>query len=118
MISKRRSFTGRMKIEKVSPIFKGGNNLQTGNYRQILAVIVFSKILEKNMNNRVCNYFKENKLLFPKQLDFQINTSTEHTILELVRILPNSLKKTQSMLEVSIYLNPIQDGAGRGGGGC
>ena len=37
------------------------------------------------MNNRVCNYFKENKLLFPKQLEFQINTSTEHTVLELVR---------------------------------
>ena len=36
------------------------------------------------MNNRVCNYFKENQLLFPKQLDFQINTSTEHTVLELV----------------------------------
>ena len=83
MISKRRSFTGTVEIEKVSPVFRG-NNLQTGNYRQILAVLVFSKILEKNMNNRVCNYFKENKLLFPKQLDFQINTSTEHTILELV----------------------------------
>ena len=43
----------------------------------------FLKILEKIMYNRVSNYyyFAENKLLFPKQSGFQINTSTEHAIL-------------------------------------
>ena len=37
-----------MKITKVSPIFKGGNNQQTENYRPISVLLVFSKILEKN----------------------------------------------------------------------
>ena len=37
-----------MKITKVSPIFKGGNNQQAENYRPISVLLVFSKILEKN----------------------------------------------------------------------
>ena len=45
------------------------------------------------MYNRVYNYFVENKLLFPKQFGFQINTSTEHTILGLVRHIIKSLEK-------------------------
>ena len=74
-----------MKIAKVAPIFKGGNNLKAENYRPISVLPVFSKILEKIMYNRVYDYFVENKLLFSKQFGFQKNTSTEHAILELIR---------------------------------
>ena len=82
-----------MKTAKVSPIFKRGNNLQTENYRPISVLPVFSKILEKIMCNRVFNYFVENKPVFPKQFGFQINTSTEHAILELVPNITKSFKK-------------------------
>ena len=50
------------------------------------------------MYNRVCNYFVENKPLFPKQLEFQINTSTEHAVLELV---PNTTKSFEKREYVS-----------------
>ena len=42
---------------------------------------------------RVYNYFVGNKLLFPKQFGFQIKTSTEHAILELVRNITKFFKK-------------------------
>ena len=45
------------------------------------------------MCNRVFNYFVENKPVFPKQFGFQINTSTEHAILELVPNITKSFKK-------------------------
>ena len=67
-----------MKITKVSPIFKGGNNIKAENYRPIWVLPLFSKKLEKIMYYRVYNYFVENKLLFPKQFGFQINTSIEY----------------------------------------
>ena len=98
-----------MKIAKVSPIFKGGNNLQTENYRPISVLLLFSKILEKIMYNRVYNYFVENKLLFPKQSGFQINTSTEHAILELVRNITKSFEKNEYMLGVFIDLKKAFD---------
>ena len=84
-----------MKIAKVSPIFKGGNNLQVENYRPILILLVFSKILEELMYNRVHNYFVQNKLLFSKQFRFQITSSTEHAILELVRNMTKSSEKNK-----------------------
>ena len=98
-----------MKIAKVSPIFKGGNNLQAENYRPISVLPVFSKILEKIMYNRVYNYFVENKLLFPKQSGFQINTSTEHAILELVRNITKSFEKNEYVLGVFIDLKKAFD---------
>ena len=53
-----------MKIEKVSPIFKRGNDLQAENYRPISVPTVFSKILEKIMYIRVYIHFVENNLAF------------------------------------------------------
>ena len=40
-------FSDEMKIAKVSPISKGGNNLQAENYRLISVLLVFSKIFKK-----------------------------------------------------------------------
>ena len=50
-----------MKIEKVSPIFKGD---KAENYRPISVPTVFSKILEKIMYIRVYIHFVENNLAF------------------------------------------------------
>ena len=47
------------------------------------------------MHNRVYNYFVENKLLFPKQFGFQINTSTEHAILEFVQNITKLFEEIQ-----------------------
>ena len=69
---------------------------------------VFSKT-EKIMYNRVCNYFAENKFLFPKQFGFQINTSTEHAILELVRNITKSFEKNEYVLGVFIDLKKAFD---------
>ena len=94
---------------KVSPMFKGGNNVQAENYRPVSVLPVLSKILRKIMDNRVYNYFVENKLLFPKQFGFQINTSTEHAILELVRNITKSFEKNEYMLGVFIDLKKAFD---------
>ena len=97
-------FPDEMKIAKASPIFKGGNNLEAENYRPISVLPVFSKILEQIMYKRVYNYVVENKLLFPKQFALQINTSTEHEILELVRNITKSFEKNEHVLGVFIDL--------------
>ena len=57
-----------MKIVKVSPIFKEGNNLQTENYRSISVLPVFSMIFNKIIYNRVYNYFVKKQASFPKTI--------------------------------------------------
>ena len=98
-----------MKIAKVSPIFKGGNNLQSENYRPISILPLFSKIFEKLIYNRAYNYFVENKFLFPKQFGFQINSSPEHATLESVSSTTKSFEKNEHVLRVFIDLKKAFD---------
>ena len=61
------------------------------------------------MYNRVYNYFVANKLLFPKQFGFPINTLTEHAILELVRNITKFSEKTEYVLRLFIDLKKTFD---------
>ena len=71
----------QLKVAKVSTVFKIGNIEQIGKYRPISVFPIFSKVLETIMYNRTSQYFKENKIFFPKQFGFQVNNSTHHAIL-------------------------------------
>ena len=71
----------QLKVAKVSTVFKIGNIEQIGKYRPISVFPIFSKVLETIMYNRTYQYFKENKIFFPKQFGFQVNNSTHHAIL-------------------------------------
>ena len=44
----------KLKMAKVTPVSKGGNNLDVNNNRPISVLPVFSKILEKAIFNRLC----------------------------------------------------------------
>ena len=46
-------FPNALKVAKVTPIFKSGNNSEVGNYRPISVLPCFSKILERIMYNRL-----------------------------------------------------------------
>ena len=49
-------FSSSLKIAKVVPILKSGDNKLTGNYRPISLLSSFSKILEKIIYNRLTNF--------------------------------------------------------------
>ena len=76
-------FPEQLKVAKVYPFFKVGNIEEIGNYRPISVLPILSKVLERIMYNRTCQYFKENDMFFPKQYDFQVKNSTHHAVLNL-----------------------------------
>ena len=59
-------FPDKLKIAKVSPIFKNSEKDLLTNYRPISVLPCFSKILERIMYDRLYNYLTENKILFKK----------------------------------------------------
>ena len=65
------------------------------------------------MYNQVDNNSVENKLLFYKQFGFQINTSIEHAILELVRNISKSSEKSEYVLGFFIDLEKAFDAVNR-----
>ena len=46
-------FAGDLKIARVTPVFKGGDEKNLGNYRPVSVLPCFSRILERTMYNRL-----------------------------------------------------------------
>ena len=76
-------FPDKLKIARVTPIFKSGEETFLNNYRPISVLPCLSKILERIMYNRLCTFLTENNLLYEKQFGFQAGHSTDNAIVEL-----------------------------------
>ena len=63
-------FPDKMKVAKVTPIFKKGDKSSISNYRPISVLPCFSKILERIMYNKLYDYFTASSILFNKQFGF------------------------------------------------
>ena len=77
-------FPDKLKIARVSPVYKAGDNSDLTNYRLISVLPCFSKILESIMYNRLLSYVSQEKILYSKQFGFQSGNSTEHAILHAI----------------------------------
>ncbi|XP_065658022.1 uncharacterized protein LOC136082540 [Hydra vulgaris] len=64
----------KLKIAKISPIFKTGDNTIMSNYRPISVLPCFSKLLERTMYDMLNNYLTKNKILYNKQFGFKKKT--------------------------------------------
>jgi Reverse transcriptase (RNA-dependent DNA polymerase)/Endonuclease/Exonuclease/phosphatase family len=83
----------QLKIAKVIPIFKAGDNQSVDNYRPISLLNVFSKVLEKIVYNRVVTFLDINNILSPSQFGFRKKHSTVHPLSLFVNSIANSLNK-------------------------
>ena len=68
---------------RVLPLHKEGSKLDQNNYRPISLLVVFSKIFERAMYNRVYQYLGKFSLFYKKQLGFRSKHSTIDALVEL-----------------------------------
>ena len=73
-------FPHSLNIAKVTPTFKSGDKDKVSNYRPISMLLVFSKVLERIIYNKVYNHLDSEGLLYEKQFGFQRNNSIEHAM--------------------------------------
>ena len=64
-------FPDKLKIAKVIPIFKKGDDTDVNNYRAISLLPAISKIIEKVIYNQTYNYFDQNNILYAHQYGFR-----------------------------------------------
>ena len=76
-------FPGCLKIAKVIPVFKSGSKTDVDNYRSISLLPVFSKVLEKIMNNRLIPFLDKNDILYEKQFGLRSKHSTVDALIEI-----------------------------------
>ena len=77
-------FPDRLKIAKVTPIFKKSNKKLICNYGPISVLPVISKVFETVLQEQLTEYFISNNMFVPQQYGFKKNSSTELATLELI----------------------------------
>ena len=102
-------FPDDLKIARVTPVFKAGNENEVGNYRPISILHCFSKTLERIICNRLFKYLATNEILYKKQFGLRKRHSTEHAIMQLIGNINNSLQKNHFTLVVFIDLSKAFD---------
>ena len=86
------AFPEKLKIAKLIPVFKKGDKENVENYRPISIFPVFSNVLERIMYNPLYEYFMNNNLFHENQFGFQINNSTEHSVLQFTCDIPQNFE--------------------------
>ena len=102
-------FPEEMKIARIAPIYKSGDNKNVVNYRPISVLPYFSNILERIMDNRLYLYLTENNLLYETQFGFQKGHSTDHDIVQLADQINEMFNKLIHTLGVFIDLSEAFD---------
>ena len=96
-------FPSELKIAKVFPIFKAGDEQLITNYRPISVLNFFSKILEKVVANYIVDFLESNNILYEHQYGFRKGHSTNHAVITLVERVAKALDTGK--IVVGVYLD-------------
>jgi len=94
-----------MKIAKVVPIFKSGENISMNNYRPISLLPAFSKLLEKLVCKRLTTFLEQNKILYEHQYCFRKKNTTIHPIMHFMKHISSNNDKISKDLTLAVFLD-------------
>ena len=100
-----------MKIARVLPIFKKGEEFFFTNYIPISVLPCFSKLLKRIMYNRLYKYLLQSNLFHEKQFGFQASNSTEHVVVQLISQILDAFDENKYTLGMFIDLSKAFDTA-------
>ena len=92
-----------MKLAKVVPIFKTGDEQLVQYYRPISVLHFVSKICEKNVANYLIDFLESQDLLYKYQFVFRKSQSTNHAIITLIDKVSQALDTGKYV--VGLYLD-------------
>ena len=95
----------QMKISKVIPIFKKGDEKDFNNYRPISLLSSFSKILEKLVARQMYKYLDKYQILYDNQFGFRKSRNTDHAVLKLLDNIYTSFNQTDPHYNLTVFLD-------------
>jgi hypothetical protein len=98
------NFPKKLKITKITPIFKKGNQKDVCNYRPIAILPTISKIYEKVFLNQLCSYLERNHVIPKSQYGFQKGKSTIDAMTDLLYFIMNGMEKKKKVITIFLDL--------------
>jgi hypothetical protein len=102
-------FPEKLKLAKVIPLFKKGDNSLFSNYRPISILPSLSKVIERIMHSQIQQYFNKNKLLFESQYGFRPEHSTELAALEVIDRILTQMDNNEICINLFLDLSKAFD---------
>ena len=97
-------FPNKWKVEKIIPLFKGGDRESVNNYRPVSLLPVPGKMLEKIVHKKVVSFWEDNRFLSEHQVFFRKNHSTVSTMADLTDDLFHQINEGRSTLAAFVDL--------------
>ena len=93
-------FPDCLKLARVTPIPKGGDSTNAGNYRPISVLPTFSKIFEKVVYKQLSTYFEQNNIPYEHQCGFRKHMSTVQALLNHMQFMYDSIDSGNFVISV------------------
>ena len=103
------NFPEKLKLARITPVFKKGSRSDIDNYRPISVLSNFSKLFEKAMYHRLYNYLEEFKILYPLQFGFREKCSTTHALISITESIRQSIDNNEFGCGIFIDLKKAFD---------
>ena len=103
------TFPDKLKIGKITPIYKKGNKQLIENYRPVSIIPIFGKIFEKLLYSRFYKFLSSKGILSKTQFGFRKNHSTSHAINYSVDIIKELHLNKKHVIGIFIYLSKAFD---------
>ena len=97
-------FPEQWKLAKIKPLYKKGDRQNIQNYRPISILLVFAKLLEKLMFNRITSFLNDTEALTEVQNGFRKGKSIETAIQTLLEPLREALDNRKHAIGIFIDL--------------
>ena len=98
-----------MKLAKVIPIFKKGDNTLVSNYRPISLLTSLSKVLEKIVYKRTIDFLNKHNILSNEQFGFREKHSTTHALLSFIDKIARSIDSSRHTIGIFLDLSKAFD---------
>ena len=102
-------FPQKLKLERITPIFKHGDKKKATNYRPISSLPYLGKIFERCMTNRLVQFIDKFGILSDHQFGFRQKLSTQDAIVDLIHDVHDSLNNKKHHISVFIDLKKAFD---------
>ncbi len=102
-------FPDKLKVAKVMPLFKKGDDTVFANYRPISLLPALSIIFEKVIYKQLYEYFQSKRLFYKGQYGFRSGHSTEMAALELIDRVIKDMDNNEIPLNIFLDLSKAFD---------
>lgn len=102
-------FPQQLKLSKVIPIFKKGDQCEASNYRPISQISTFSKVIEKLVLTRLIDHLTYNNLLTSQQHGFTKNKSTSTALIYFIEYIIDQIESKNTTTAILLDFSKAFD---------